>query len=77
MYTTVKEGRSQRGEGGQAKRTSLGEVGESMSGMVNPKALQENLESLGFITSLAKTEMGKEIERRRAAHNMTGLNESE
>ena len=29
---TVKEGRFQRGKGGQARRSSLGEVEESMSG---------------------------------------------
>ena len=33
---------------------------------MDAKALQEDLESLGFTPSLAKPEMGKEVERRRA-----------
>ena len=31
-YSIVKKGEFYKGEGGQAKRTFLGEVGESMSG---------------------------------------------
>ena len=37
-----------------------------MSGRVYAKALQEDLQSLGFTLSLAKPEMEKEVERRRA-----------
>ena len=41
----------------QTKRTFLGEVGKSTSGWVEAKALQVNLQSLGFIPSLAEPEM--------------------
>ena len=64
--STVKKSRFQGGEGGQAKKASLGEVEGSMSGSVDAKALQDDLQSLGFTPSLAKPEMGKEVERRRA-----------
>ena len=66
MDSTVKEGRFQGEEGGLAKGTSLGEVERSMSRRVDAKALQEDLQSLGFTQSLAKPEMGKEVGRRRA-----------
>ena len=66
MDSTVKEGRFQGGKGGQARRASLGDVEESMSGCVDAKALQDDLQSLGFIPSLAKPEIGKEVGRRRA-----------
>ena len=56
----------QGGEGGQARRASLGEVEGSMSGWVDARALQENLQSLSFTPSLAKPEMEKEFGRRRA-----------
>ena len=62
----VKKGRFQRAEGGHAKRTSLEEVGKSMSGKVNAKALQKDRESLGFTPILAKSEMRKKVGRRRA-----------
>ena len=37
-----------------------------MSGLVDAKTLQEDLESLGFTLSLAKPEIGKKVERKRA-----------
>ena len=37
----------------------------SMIGLVDTKALQQNLESLGFTTTLAIPEMGQEIGRQR------------
>ena len=66
MDSVVKKGRFQAERGGQVKKTSLGEVGGSMSVCVNAKAFQDDLENLGFTPSLAKPEMGKEIGRRRA-----------
>ena len=63
---TVKVGRFQTGKGGQARRASLGEVDTGISGCVDAQALQEDLKSLGFIPSLAKLEVGKEVGRRRA-----------
>ena len=66
MNSTVNKGRFQRGKGGYARRASLGEVEESMSRWVDAKALQEDLQSLGFTPSLAKPEMGKEVGRQRA-----------
>ena len=35
---------------------------------MDAKALQDDLQSLGFTPSLAKPEMGKEVGRRRAAY---------
>ena len=64
--STVKEGRCQGGEGGQARRAFLGEVEGSMSSLVDAKALQDDLQSLGFTPSLAKPEMGKKFGRQRA-----------
>ena len=55
ISSTVKEGWFQRGERGQAKRTSLGEVGESMSRCVVAKALQEDLESSDFTPNVGQT----------------------
>ena len=66
MDSTVKEGRLQGGQGGQAGRASLEQVEESVSGWLHAKALQDDLQSLGFISSLAKSEIGKEVGRRRA-----------
>ena len=66
VYSTVKEGRFQRGKGRQARRASPGEVDGSMSASVDAKALQVDLQSLGFTPSLAKPEIGKEVGRRRA-----------
>ena len=66
MDSTVKEGRFQGGKGGQAKRASIGKVEESRSGWVDAKALQDDLQSLGFTPSLSKPEIGKEVGRRRA-----------
>ena len=65
MDSTVKESRFQGGEGRHAKRISLVEVEESMSGRVDAKALLEDLQSLGFTPSQAKPEMGKDVGRRR------------
>ena len=65
--STVKEGRLTQGsEGGQARRGSLGVVEGSMSEWVDAKALQEDLQSLGFTLCLFKPEMGKEVGRQRA-----------
>ena len=44
----------QGGDGGQAEWASMGEEGESMSGSVDAKTLQEDLKSLGFTPRLAK-----------------------
>ena len=56
--STVKEGKSQ---GGQARRVSLEEVEGSMSGWVDAKALQDDLQNLGFTPSLANPEIGNEV----------------
>ena len=48
MDYTVKEDRFQGGEEGQARRASLKKVEGSMSGWVGAKALQEDVQSLGF-----------------------------
>ena len=69
--SSVKKGMFHGGEGGQAKKTYLGEVEGSMSGGVDAKALQDDLQSLGFATSLAKPEMGKEAGEERPTHKMT------
>ena len=61
----MKEGRLREEEGGKAKSTSLGEVEGSMSGWVDAKALQDDLQSLDFTPSLAKLQTGKEVRRRR------------
>ena len=66
MDSIVKEGRFQKGKGGQARRASLEQVEGSMSGRVDAKALQDDLQSLGLTPSLAKREMGKEVGGRRA-----------
>ena len=66
MDSTVNQGRFQGGEGGQARRAFLEEVEGSMSGSVDAKALQDDLQSLGFTSCLAKPEMGNEVGRRRA-----------
>ena len=68
MDSTGKRGRLHIGKGGQAKRTSL-DVGESMSGLVKAKALQDDLESLGITRSQAKSEMVKKV-RRRVDHHL-------
>ena len=65
MDSTVKAG-FKKERGGQARRASLGEVEECMSGWVDAKALQDDLQSLGFTPSLAKPEMGKKVGRRNA-----------
>ena len=62
----MKESRSQGRKGGQAGRASLGEAEGKMSESVHAKALQDDLQSFGFIPSLAKPEIGKEVGRRRA-----------
>ena len=66
MNSTVKQGRFQGGEEDQAKRAFLGEVEGSMSGSVDAKAFQDDLQSLEFTPSLTKPEMGKKVGRRRA-----------
>ena len=66
VSSTAKEGGCQGGEEGQASRIFLAEVKEDMSGRVDTKALQGDVQSLGFTPSLAKPEMGKEVGRRRA-----------
>ena len=64
--STMKEGRFQGGEGGQARTASLGEVEGSMSGCIDAKALQEDMQSLGFTPCLTKPEIGNKVGRRRA-----------
>ena len=44
---------------------------------MDANAIQDDLQSLGFTSSLAKREMGKEVGRRRAAYKMKEWNESE
>ena len=66
MDSTVKEDRFQRGEKAHARSSSLGGVGGDNSKWVDAKALQEDLQSLGFTSSLDKSEMGKEVRKRRA-----------
>ena len=63
-------------EGGQAKETCLGEVAKSVKRYVDANLLQENLESLGFTSSVAKPEIEKGVGRRRVACKKTGRNES-
>ena len=60
------KGRFQGGKVGQAIKASLREVEGSTNELVDAKALQDDLRSLGFTPSLAKSEMGKEVGRRRA-----------
>ena len=50
----------------RASKKSLPRTSRSMSGWVDAKALQDDLQSLGFTPSLVKPEMGKEVGRRRA-----------
>ena len=64
--STVNEGRFRGGKGGQARRASLGEIEGIMSGRVDARALQDDLQSLGLTPSLAKPEIGKKVGRRRA-----------
>ena len=73
----MKEGGLQGGEERQTKKTFLGELGESMSGWVYSKVLEEDLESHGFIPSLAKPEIKRKVENKGPAHNKTERNESE
>ena len=54
--STVNEGRFQGGMRRQARRASLEQAEGSMSGWVDAKALQDDLQSLGFTLSLAKPE---------------------
>ena len=61
-----RKGRFQGGERGQATRASLEGVEGSMSGRVDAKALQDDLQSLSFTTSLAKPEIVTEVGGRRA-----------
>ena len=67
MDSTVNESRFRGGEGGQARRASLGDVKGIISGWVDAKALQKDVESLGFIPGLTKPEMAKEVGRRKAS----------
>ena len=66
VESTLNEGRFQGGQGGQARRESLQKVEGSISGLVDAKALHDDLLSLGFTPSLAKPDIGKEVGRRRA-----------
>ena len=63
VYFMMKEGRFQREKGGKARRASLEQVAGSMSRCVGAKALQDDLQSLGFTPSLAKPEIGNEVGR--------------
>ena len=63
----MKEGIFQGGKGGQARRASQQEEEGSMSRLVDAKALQDDLQSLGFTPSLAKPEIGKEVGRQRTS----------
>ena len=55
-----------RRRGRAGKKSLPRQVEGNMSGWVDAKALQEDLQSLGFTPRLAKLEIGKEVERRRA-----------
>ena len=50
---------------GKQREPCLKEVGESMSGSVDSKVLQEDLEKLDFTLSLVKPEIGKDVGRGR------------
>ena len=52
---------------GEAKRACLKDEGETMSGWVNAKTLQENLKSIHFTMTLTKSKMGKEVGGRGAS----------
>ena len=71
VSSTLIESGFQGEEGEQATRTSLGEVEESMSTLVDAKSNQDDLKSLGFTPSMAKPEIGKEVGRRRP-HSQKG-----
>ena len=43
---------------------------------MDENALQDDLQSLGFTSSLAKPEMGKSLGDKEPAHDMTERNES-
>ena len=64
MDSTVKKSWFQGGEGGKARKVFLGKEEGSMSGWVNAKALQDDLQSLGSTLCLAKPKMEKEVGRR-------------
>ena len=66
MDPTVKEGRFQGDEVGNTRKTSPEEVEGNMSRQVDGRALQEDLQSLGFTSCLAKPEMEQEVGRQRA-----------
>ena len=72
---TIK-GRFQEGEGWQANRTSRGEVEGSASGQVDAKALQEDLQILGFTPSRAKLKQKRRLRDEELAHKITGRNAS-
>ena len=63
MDSTVNKGRFPGKKKGHARRASLEQVQGSMSRCVDAKPLQDDLQSLGFTPSLAKPEIGKEVER--------------
>ena len=52
-----------------------GEVEGSVSGKMDAKALQEDLQSPGFTPSLTKPKLEKESGRRRPAHKMKQRND--
>ena len=60
----LKEGRFQRGK--RASKKSLPRSRGKHEQDVDAKALQDNLQILGFTPSLAKPEIGKEVGRQRA-----------
>ena len=64
--STVNEGRFQGGQGAQARRASLRRDRRRYERVSDAKALQDDLQSLGFTPSLAKPEIGNEVGRRRA-----------
>ena len=69
--STVNEGKFQGGKGGTARRASLEQVERSMSGCVDAKALQDDLQSLGFTPCLAKPEIEGRLGDEEPAHKMT------
>ena len=65
MDSTVKEVKYQGEKGGQARRTSLGEVEESIVLVSERKSSPRGSAESWFHSSLARPEIGKQVGRRR------------
>ena len=75
VESTVKEGRFQGGEGGQARRDSLGKVEGSMSG--RKRCLGRSAESSFYSQVWPILKWKKRLGDEKPAHKMTERNESE